>query len=115
MSAAADQLVDSTSTRVLPPEFDRRYPMIVKGDGVWVEDSEGRRYLDAMSGGSMALTLGHGRHDLIEAARAQAQKLAFIHNERLTNPAQERLAHELMSVAPQGLARVHFVPGRAEP
>src|SRR5947209_16076331 len=105
----------ATDSGVLPPEFDRRYPVIVRGEGVWVEDSTGRRYLDAMSGGSMALTLGHGREDLIEAARGQAQKLAFAHNERLTNPAQEELAHELMSVAPQGLARVHFVPGRAEP
>jgi adenosylmethionine-8-amino-7-oxononanoate aminotransferase len=105
---------DSSTTRVLPPEFDRRYPVIVRGDGVWVEDSTGRRYLDAMSGGSMALTLGHGRHDLIAAARAQAQKLAFVHNERLTNPAQERLARELVSVAPEGFARVHFVTGGAE-
>jgi adenosylmethionine-8-amino-7-oxononanoate aminotransferase len=99
---------------VLPPEFDRHYPVVVKGDGVWVEDSEGRRYLDAMSGGSMALTLGHGREDLIEAARAQAQRLAFVHNERLTNPAQEELARELTSVAPEGLTRVHFVTGGAE-
>jgi len=88
--------------------------MIVRGEGVWVEDAAGRRYLDAMSGGSMALTLGHGRADLIEAARAQAQKLAFVHNERLTNPAQEQLAHELMSVAPEGFTRVHFVTGGAE-
>jgi adenosylmethionine-8-amino-7-oxononanoate aminotransferase len=102
------------STRVLPPEFDRRYPMVVNGDGVWVQDSTGRRYLDAMSGGSMALTLGHGREDLIEAARAQAQQLAFVHNERLTNPAQEQLARELTSVAPEGLTRVHFVTGGAE-
>src|SRR5437764_1914626 len=101
-------------SRVLPPEFDRRYPVIVKGEGVWVEDASGKRYLDAMAGGSMALTLGHGRRDLIEAARAQAQKLAFVHNERLTNPAQERLAHELMSVAPDGFTRVHFVTGGAE-
>lgn len=107
-------VVDSSSTRVLPPEFDRRYPTIVKGEGVWVEDSAGRRYLDAMSGGSMALTLGHGRHDLIEAARAQAQRLAFVHNERLTNPAQEQLARELTAVAPQGFTRVHFVTGGAE-
>jgi adenosylmethionine-8-amino-7-oxononanoate aminotransferase len=99
---------------VLPPEFDRRYPMIVAGDGVWVQDSAGRRYLDAMSGGSMALTLGHGRSDLIEAARAQAQKLAYVHNERLTNPAQEQLARELASVAPEGFERVHFVTGGAE-
>jgi adenosylmethionine-8-amino-7-oxononanoate aminotransferase len=109
-----DALVDSSSTRVLPPEFDRRYPMIVRGDGVWVEDSAGRRYLDAMSGGSMALTLGHGRRDLIEAARAQAEKLAFLHNERLTNPAQEQLARELTSVAPEGFERVHFVTGGSE-
>ena len=36
-------------------------PVVVRGDGVWVEDAAGRRYLDAMSGGSMAATLGHGR------------------------------------------------------
>ncbi|HSO97973.1 MAG TPA: aminotransferase class III-fold pyridoxal phosphate-dependent enzyme [Solirubrobacteraceae bacterium] len=111
MTSAA---VDCSSTHVLPPEFNRRYPMIVAGDGVWVQDSAGRRYLDAMSGGSMALTLGHGRHDLIQAARAQAEKLAFLHNERLTNPAQEKLAEELTAVAPAGMERVHFVTGGAE-
>ncbi len=109
-----DALVDCSKTHVLPPEFDRRYPMVVEGDGVWVKDAAGRRYLDAMSGGSMALTLGHGRTDLIEAARAQAQELAFVHNERLTNPAQEQLARELTAVAPEGLNRVHFVTGGSE-
>lgn len=62
----------------------------------------------------MALTLGHGREDLIEAARAQAQKVSFVHNERLTNPAQEQLARELTSVAPDGMERVHFVTGGSE-
>ncbi|HZO78151.1 MAG TPA: aminotransferase class III-fold pyridoxal phosphate-dependent enzyme [Solirubrobacteraceae bacterium] len=110
----ADTIVSASATHVLPPEFDRRYPMIVAGDGVWVKDAAGRRYLDAMSGGSMALTLGHGREDLIDAARAQAQKIAFVHNERLTNPAQEQLARELTSVAPDGMERVHFVTGGSE-
>ncbi len=110
----SDGLVDSSDTRVLPPELDRRYPKIVRGEGVWVHDSAGRRYLDAMSGGSMALTLGHGRQDLIEAAGKQAEQVAFVHNERLTNPAQEQLARELMSVAPDGFTRVHFVTGGAE-
>ena len=49
---------------MLPPELDRRYPVVVRGDGIWLEDSEAKRYLDAMSGGSMAATLGHGRSDL---------------------------------------------------
>src|SRR5919199_3380852 len=106
--------VDSSSTRVLPPEFDRRYPVIVRGEGSWLEDSSGRRYLDAMSGGSMAATLGHGRRDLVEAARHQAERLSFVHNERLTNPAQEQLARELVSVAPEGFTKAKFVTGGAE-
>jgi adenosylmethionine-8-amino-7-oxononanoate aminotransferase len=104
-----ESLIDSTRTRVLPLEFGRGNPVIVRGEGVWVEDSAGRRYLDAMSGGSMAATLGHGRRDIIAAARAQAERLAYVHNERLTNPAQQRLAHELVEVAPEGFTRVRFV------
>src|SRR6266545_7845069 len=107
-------MVDSNGTRVLPLELDRRYPVVVRGRGVWVEDADGRRYLDAMSGGSMAATLGHGRTDIIEAARAQAKRLAYVHNERLTNPAQERLARELVAVAPEGFTRVRFVTSGSE-
>jgi hypothetical protein len=90
-------------------EFARSYPVVVRGEGVWVEDDAGRRYLDAMSGGSMAATLGHGRRDIVDAARAQAERLPYVHTERLTNPAQERLADELVEVAPDGFTRVRFV------
>jgi len=114
MAGAGEAVVVSQSTHVLPLEFNRRYPVLVRGEGVWVEDASGRRYLDAMSGGSMAATLGHGRHDIIAAARAQAEKLAYVHNERLTNPPQERLARELVGVAPKGFTRVRFVTGGAE-
>jgi len=110
----AETVSVSQSTRVLPLELDRRYPVLVKGEGVWLEDDTGRRYLDAMSGGSMAATIGHGRHDIVAAARAQAERLAYVHNERLTNPAQERLAHELTGLAPEGFTRVRFVTGGAE-
>jgi adenosylmethionine-8-amino-7-oxononanoate aminotransferase len=107
-------LIASDATRVFPLELDRLYPVVVRGEGVWVEDSAGRRYLDAMSGGSMAATLGHGRRDIIAAARAQAQHLSYVHNERLTNPARERLAAELVEVAPPGMTRVRFTTGGAE-
>jgi adenosylmethionine-8-amino-7-oxononanoate aminotransferase len=105
----ARSVIDSGGTHVLPLELDRSYPVLVRGEGVWVEDAAGRRYLDAMSGGSMAATLGHGRRDIIAAARAQAERLVFVHNERLTNPAQERLAQQLVEVAPEGFTRVRFV------
>src|SRR5438874_2211575 len=67
-----------------------------------------------MSGGSMAATLGHGRRDIVAAARRQAERLAYMHNERLTNPLQERLAEELVEVAPEGFTRVRFVTGGSE-
>lgn len=101
-------------SRVLPLELDRAYPVLVRGAGVWVEDSTGRRYLDAMSGGSMALTLGHGRRDIIEAARRQAERITFVHNERLTNPLQEGLARQLVEVAPDGFTRVRFTVSGAD-
>ena len=101
-------------TRVLQLELGRRMPVVVRGDGVWIEDDAGRRYLDAMSGGSMAATLGHGRRDIIAAARAQAETLPFVHNERITNPAQEALARELTDVAPDGFTRVKFTTSGAD-
>jgi adenosylmethionine-8-amino-7-oxononanoate aminotransferase len=110
----AGTLVDGARSHVLPLELARAYPVVARGEGVWVEDASGRRYLDAMSGGSMAATLGHGRRDLVAAARAQAETLAYVHNERLTNPAQERLASELVAVAPEGFTRVRFTVSGAD-
>jgi adenosylmethionine-8-amino-7-oxononanoate aminotransferase len=110
----SDDGVRSSETRLFPPELDRRYPVAVRGEGCWLEDSAGARYLDAMSGGSMALTLGYGRGDLVEAAREQALRLSYVNNELLTNPAQEALAARLVEVAPEGFTRVHFVTGGAE-
>jgi len=110
----ADASIQSERTHVFPLELGRAMPVIARGDGVWIEDAAGRRYLDAMSGGSMAATLGHGRRDIIEAARVQAEKLAYAHNERLTNPLQERLADELIAVAPEGFGRVKFTVAGAD-
>jgi hypothetical protein len=107
-------LIESSATHVLPLELGHAYPVLVRGEGVWIEDADGRRYLDAMSGGSMAATLGLGRHDIVAAARAQAERLAYVHNERLTNPAQEQLARELVDVAPDGFTRARFVTSGAD-
>jgi adenosylmethionine-8-amino-7-oxononanoate aminotransferase len=109
-----ETVILSSETRLFPPELDKAYPVVVRGEGVWLEDAAGKRYLDAMSGGSMAATLGYGRRDLLQAAREQALRISFVHNERLTNPPQERLARELVQVAPDGFTRATFVTGGAE-
>jgi adenosylmethionine-8-amino-7-oxononanoate aminotransferase len=106
--------IESERSHVFPLELARPMPVVARGEGVWIEDVEGRRYLDAMSGGSMASTLGHGRRDIVAAARAQAERLAFVHNERVTNPAQEQLAEELAAVAPEGFTRARFTVSGAD-
>ena len=106
--------IDSSMTRLLLPNTKASYALVKSARGVWLQDVNGREYLDAMSGGSMAMTLGYGRDDIITSARRQAESLMYIHNEWLTNPAQERLAEELIEVAPTGFSHVRFVTGGSE-
>ena len=106
--------VDSSTSKVLLPVAGHPYPVAVRGEGVWVEDIDGQRYLDAMSGGSMAATIGYGRLEVVEVGKAQALAVAHVHNERLTNLAQERLADRLVQVAGEDFTRVRFVTGGAE-
>lgn len=106
--------VRAEETNVLVRELDRPYPLIVRGRGVWLEDRDGTPYLDAISGGAMVTSLGHGPNPAIAAAAAQAQEISFIYNQQFTSPAQEALARELCELAPAGFNRVHFTSGGAE-
>jgi adenosylmethionine-8-amino-7-oxononanoate aminotransferase len=106
--------VRAGDTSVFVRELDRPYPLIVKGEGVWLEDAGGTRYLDAVSGGAMVTSLGHGPNPAIAAAAEQAEAISFIYNQQFTSPAQEALAEELTRLAPAGFDRVHFVTGGAE-
>jgi adenosylmethionine-8-amino-7-oxononanoate aminotransferase len=107
-------VVDAAASNVLPPELHHRYPLMGRGRGVWLEQADGTSYLDAMSGGSMAATIGLGRDEIVDAARDQARRISFVHNEWLTNPQQERLARRLIDLVPDDYARVSFVTGGAE-
>jgi adenosylmethionine-8-amino-7-oxononanoate aminotransferase len=106
--------VKSDNTCVLPREFDRPYPLIERGEGVWLYDTAGNPYLDAISGGAMVTSLGYGITEVIEAGRTQAQRIPFLYNQQFTSPAQEQLAREVVEIAPPGFTRVHFVSGGSE-
>jgi len=106
-------LVRAAGSAVFHRELDRGYPLIERGEGMWLVDAGGNRYLDAVGGGAMVASLGAGAADVIEAAAAQLGQLGFIYNQQFTSPAQERLARELVGLAP-GFARVHFTSGGAE-
>ena len=113
-SLTTGTFITEQDTRVFLRELDRRYPLIERGEGVWLYDAAGTSYLDAVGGGAMVASIGHGVPELVEAARAQAARVSFVYNQQFTSPAQEQLADELTGLAPEGFTRVHFVTGGSE-
>src|SRR5207244_4691482 len=104
--------VAADDTNVLPRFFDRRYPSIERGDGVWLSTSDGRRILDGCSGGAMVACLGYGVQELVDAASAQAERIAYFYNHHFTSEPAERLADRLLDVVAPAMAGVAFVPSR---
>jgi len=108
-------MVHADDTAVFVRELDRPYPLIVAGKGVRLYDANGNEYLDAVSGGAMVTSLGHGAiPSIMDAARRQSEQLSFLYNVHGTSPAQENLAREITEIAPEGFTRAHFVSGGTE-
>ena len=82
------------------------YPTIIRGQGCYLWDDLGRKYLDLSSGISATAGIGQGRADIAEAMTAQVTQLAFIHNARVTNDPQETLASRLADLSPGGTGKV---------
>src|SRR5512133_124623 len=88
--------------------------VIVRGDGCYLEDSNGRRYLDALAG-LFCVNIGYGYgEEMGEAAAAQMRELPFAINWTFAHPRAIELAAELASLAPGDLNRVFFVSGGSE-
>ena len=100
-------------TRVFHRHLRERYPVAVAGDGVWITDSSGKRYLDA-SGGAAVSCLGHGHPDVRAAMHAQVDALAYAHTSFFTTSVAEELAGRLVATAPAGTSHVYFTSGGSE-
>jgi len=90
-----------------------RFPTAVHGEGLYLIDSTGKRYLDA-SGGAAVSCLGHGHPVIREAVKRQIDRLGYAHTGYFTNEPQEALADELIAHAPRDLTRAFFVTGGSE-
>jgi adenosylmethionine-8-amino-7-oxononanoate aminotransferase len=89
-------------------------PIIVRGDGCYLEDSNGKRYLDALAG-LFAVQIGYGfGEEMGEAAAAQMRELPFYTNWSYAHPRAIELAAEVASLAPGDLNRVFFCSGGSE-
>jgi adenosylmethionine-8-amino-7-oxononanoate aminotransferase len=93
---------------------DGEVPIIVRGDGCYLEDSKGKRYLDALAG-LFSVNIGYGFGEEVgEAAAAQMRELPFYTNWGYAHPRAIELASEVASLTPGDLNRLFFVSGGSE-
>jgi len=88
-------------------------PIIVRGDGCYVWDQHGNRYLDGLSS-LFCTNIGHGRADVAQAGADQAKELGFFTNWSYAHPRAIELAAKVAELTPPGLDRVFFTSGGSE-
>jgi adenosylmethionine-8-amino-7-oxononanoate aminotransferase len=100
---------------VLRRSFRKTFPSAVRGDGVYVWDSEGNRYLD-FSGSAAVNFIGHGVPEISAAMVVQAKQLEFVHTSQFTTPVAEAYAQELLDFAGENFhgGAVYFTSGGSE-
>ena len=95
----ADPLaVHSARSAVFRRSFLKTFPAAVRGEGVYVWDSEGKRYLD-FSGSAAVNFIGHGVPEISAAMAEQGRQLEFVHTSQFTTPVAEEYAQELLEFA----------------
>src|SRR5437763_1525429 len=92
---------------------DHELPIIVRGEGCYVWDEHGNKYLDGLSA-LFCVNAGHGRAELGEAAARQAKELGFYTNWTFAHPLAIELAARIANLAPGDLNRVFFTSGGSE-
>lgn len=100
-------------SHVFHRSLKQTYPTAVRGEGPYLIDAQGRRYLDAC-GGAAVSCLGHSDAEVIAAIREQVGNVAYAHTSFFTNQPMEMLADFLVEHAPAGIESVYFVSGGSE-
>jgi adenosylmethionine-8-amino-7-oxononanoate aminotransferase len=106
---------NSVRPAVFRRSFRKSFPSAVRGEGVYLWDTEGKRYLD-FSGSAAVNLIGHGVPEISSAMMEQARQLEFVHTSQFTTPVAEDYARELLDFAGENFrgGAVYFTCGGSE-
>jgi adenosylmethionine-8-amino-7-oxononanoate aminotransferase len=106
---------NSARSPVFRRSFRKSFPSAVRGEGVYVWDTDGKRYLD-FSGSAAVNFIGHGVPEIVSAMAEQASELEFVHTSQFTTPVAEAYARELLDFAGETFrgGAVYFTCGGSE-
>jgi hypothetical protein len=111
----ADSTTLQARSSVFRRSFRRDFPAAVRGEGVYVWDAKGNKYLD-LAGSAAVNFIGHGVPEISAAMAEQAAKLEFVHTSQFTTPVAEEYAEELLAFAGEHFngGAVYFTCGGSE-
>lgn len=102
-----------TKTHVFRNDLNKELPVIARGDGIYLYDKEGNKYLDA-AGGVIVVNLGHGVKEIAQILKDQAEEIAFTYRSQFTSTSAEELAKKLYNLTHGKMERVFYVSGGSE-
>jgi len=106
----------SASNGLFSRNFKKTFPIAAHGEGCWIIDENGRRFLDA-SGQAAVVSIGHGVVEIGRAMAEQSSQIAFAHTSQFHTAPAEKLAKRLLALAPANFrngGRVYFTSGGSE-
>ncbi len=90
-----------------------KYPLITRGEGIYLFDDKGKRFIDG-SGGALVVNIGHGQKEIAKQCLAQMEEVAYIHGTQFTTRSIEDYADALGEILPGGIEKIYFVSGGSE-
>lgn len=110
MSEISDVVINDS---LFQRDQQETYPVMVRGEGIYLYDEAGKRYIDGIAGAGN-VTLGHGNQRIVNAMSEQACKLAYCFSTHFSNQPAQELAERVAALAPGDLNHVYFVSGGSE-
>jgi adenosylmethionine-8-amino-7-oxononanoate aminotransferase len=94
-------------------KLTRDYPLVTHGDGIYLYDKNGKRYIDG-SGGALVANIGHGRKEIFQKMTDQMSRVGYVHGSQFTTASIEEYGEALAGVLPKGLEKIYFLSGGSE-
>jgi len=102
-----------SKSSVFHRRLDYQYPVITHGNGIYLYDEQGKKYIDGV-GGALVCNIGHGKKELARKIGKLAEKTTFLHAAQFTTRHMEDYAKKLSKVLPKGINKSYFVSGGSE-
>ncbi|OGP73540.1 MAG: hypothetical protein A2V86_04690 [Deltaproteobacteria bacterium RBG_16_49_23] len=94
-------------------KLGRVYPLATRGDGIYLYDEKGKRYIDG-SGGALVVNIGHGQKEILQRMMEQMGQVGYVHGTQFTTGSIEEYAEALGKILPEGLEKIYFLSGGSE-